>query len=102
MAFHERKKYASLGLRLAGLVLLGLGSLIWRHLFAAPDPTAKLRILPYLLAVIGMVSTSVGASLALFGRHLFDQVDLSPRWTVHAAAREARAQSARLRARDAR
>jgi len=101
MAFHERK-YASLGLRLAGLALLGAGALIWRHLFAASDPTAKLRILPYLMAAIGMVSTSVGAALTLFGRHLFDQVDLSPRWTVHAAAREARAQSARLRAGDAR
>jgi len=100
MPFHERK-YASLGLRLAGLVLLGVGSLIWRHLFAVPDPTAKLRLLPYLLALIGMVSTSVGSALALLGRHLFDQVDLSPRWTVHAAAREARALSARSRTRDA-
>jgi len=100
MPFHERK-YANLALRLAGLALLGIGGLIWRHLFAAADPTARFRALPYLLALIAMVSSSAGAALALFGRHLFDQVELSARWTVHASARAARDRSAQLRARDA-
>jgi len=100
MSFHERK-YANLSLRLAGLVFLGIGGLIWRHLFAAADPTAKFRALPYLLALIGMVVTSSGAALAVFGRHLFDQVELSARWTIHASARAARDRSARLSARDA-
>jgi len=100
MPLHERK-YASLGLRLAGLVLLGLGALIWRHLFAVSDPAARFKVLPYLLGLIGIASTSTGAALAALGHHLFDQIDLSPRWTVHTAAREARARSARLRAGDA-
>ena len=100
MAFHERT-YANLGLRLAGLILFGSGALIWRHLFGVADPTAKSRVLPYLFALIGMASTSAGTALTVLGRHLFDQVDLSPRWTNHAARREARNRSARLRARDA-
>lgn len=100
MAFHERK-YANLVLRLTGLVLFGFGALIARHLFGAADPTAKSRALPYLLALIGMASTSAGSALAVLGRHLFDQVDLSSRWTIHAYEREARSRSARLRGRDA-
>ena len=99
MPFHERK-YASLGLRLAGLALFGLGALIWRHLFAAADPTARLRALPYFLALIGMASTSVGTALVMLGRHLFDQVDLSPRWTIHASRLAAGGRSARSRAGD--
>ena len=99
MPFHERK-YANLGLRLIGFVLFGLGALIGSHLFAVPDPTASIRILPYLLALIGMTSTCAGAALAVLGRHLFDQVDLSARWTIHASGQETRKRSARLRERD--
>ena len=85
MAFHERR-YAGLGLRLTGLLLIGLAALVARHLFGAADPTAKVRASAYLLAGIGMVSGCAGAALAVLGRHLFDQVDLPARSTIHLPA----------------
>jgi hypothetical protein len=98
MAFHERR-YAGLVLRLAGLALLALATLIGRCLFAAPDPAARTSALAYLLASLWMISACAGAALATLGRHLFDRVELSARWTVHAAPRD---RSAELAARDAR
>jgi hypothetical protein len=96
MAWHKRK-YASLALRLAGCLLLGLAALIARNLFAAPDPAAKLRAAAYLLALAQMVTLSAGAGLAVLGRHLFDQVELPARWRIHPPPQP---RSARLSERD--
>jgi hypothetical protein len=82
MAFHERK-YADLALRLAGMLLLGLAVVVGRHLFDAPDVAAKIRPSAYLLGLVFMTSVSSGAALAVLGHHLFDQVELPSRWTIH-------------------
>jgi hypothetical protein len=98
MALYERK-YGDLTLRLTGVLLLSLAVLIGRHLFAVPDVTGKVRLSAYLLALIGMASACAGAALAVLGRHLFDQVELPARWTIHLPERQA---SAELGARDPR
>jgi len=98
MAWHERK-YAGPALRLAGLALLALAVEVGRHIFAAADPTAKLRALPYLMGLIWIASLSAGAALAVLGRHLFDQVELPARWRIHVPPRD---RSAALGSRDAR
>ncbi|HMI19543.1 MAG TPA: hypothetical protein VK533_08370 [Sphingomonas sp.] len=82
MAWHDRK-YADASLRLAGLALLCVAILVARHLFTAPDPQGKVTASAYLLALIGMASACTGAALAVLGRHLFDEVELSARWTIH-------------------
>ncbi len=89
MAWHE-KRWAGFLLRLAGVALLCVAALIARHLFAVADPAAKTAPLVYLLALIGMTSASAGSAMAVLGRHLFDQVELSERWTIHNAARRRR------------
>jgi hypothetical protein len=78
-----KRKYGDLALRLAGLLLLCLAALIGRCLFAAPDAAAKDEPVAYLLGLIGMSSMSAGAALMVLGRHLFDQVNLPPRWRIH-------------------
>ena len=100
MAFHERK-YAGLLLRLTGTILLVMAFLVGRHLFGRADLTARTRPSAYLLAFVFITSLSPGAAMAALGRHLFDQVELSARWTIHSPARRARDRSARLRAGDA-
>jgi hypothetical protein len=88
MEWHERK-YVGLALRLAGLIL---GAIAWRlghHLFAIPDPRAKLRPLSYLLALVWVMSACAGSALAVLGRHLFDPVELPARWRIHPAPRKA-------------
>ena len=100
MAFHERK-YADLLLRLAGMMLLALAFFVGRHLFGGADPAARTKPSAYLLALIFITSLSPGAAMASLGRHLFDQVELSARWTIHSPAQRARDRSARLRAGDA-
>jgi hypothetical protein len=87
MHWYERK-YASLLLRLAGLLLLAVAVLIGRHLFGVADPSGKIRAGAYLLALIGMASACAGAALTMLGRHLFDQVELPARWIVHIPPRE--------------
>ncbi len=89
MAWHDRK-YADAVLRLTGLALLGFAIMVARHLFAAPDPQGKVTATAYLLALIGMVSACAGAAMAVLGRHLFDEVELSARWTIHQPPRRRR------------
>ena len=89
MAWHDRK-YADATLRLAGLALLCLAALVARDLFAAPDPQGKVTAAAYLLALIGMTSACAGAAMAALGRHLFDEVELSARWTIHESPRRRR------------
>jgi hypothetical protein len=89
MAWQDRK-YADAALRLAGLVLLCVAVLVARHLFAASDPQGKVTASAYLLALIGMASACGGAAMAVLGRHLFDEVELSARWTIHESPRRQR------------
>jgi hypothetical protein len=89
MAWHERK-FTGLALRFAGLTLIVIAWRLGHPLFAAPDPQAKLRALPYLLALVWIVSSCVGSALAVLGRHLFDPVELPSRWKIHAPSQGSR------------
>jgi hypothetical protein len=89
MAWRNRK-YADAALRLTGLALLCGAALIARHLFAAADPQARARVSPYLFALIGMIAASAGAAMAVLGRHLFDEVELSARWAIHVPQQKGR------------
>ena len=82
MEWHERK-YARLALRLVGLILIVIAWRLGDHLFAVPDPRAKLRPLSYLLALVWIGSACAGSALAVLGRHLFDPVELPARWRIH-------------------
>ena len=90
MEWH-RRKYAGALLRAIGLVLLALAAMIGRRLFAAPDLQATVRPLAYLLGLLFFAGASSGAGLLLLGRHLFDQIELSARWTIHNQRRANRA-----------
>jgi hypothetical protein len=85
MAWHERK-FAGLALRLTGLILNAIAWRLGHHLFAVPDPRAKLRALSYLAALIWIVSSCVGSALTALGRHLFDPIELPSRWRIYQRA----------------
>lgn len=87
--------WTDLGLRLAGAALLGVAALAANILFGAGARGAM--PIDYLVAAIGFLSASAGCALAWQGRHLFDQIALSSRWTFHQVAR---ANSSSRRARD--
>jgi len=81
----SRTRTASLGLRLAGVLLLALAYAAARALRAravagpvAGDPLA------WLLAAASFVSASGGTALAVMGHHLFDQVQIARRWSRYA------------------
>ena len=97
MLWHQRR-YVRVLLRPTGLMLLALATLIARHLFDAADPGASHRAGAYVLALLFMTSACAGAALAVLGPHLFDQVELPARWTIHVPPRGG---SARLRVGDA-
>ena len=86
MEWH-RRKYADASLRLIGLALLALAAVIGRRLFAAADPQAIIKPMAYLLGLLFFAGASSGTALLALGRHLFDQVELSARWTIHSQPR---------------
>jgi len=82
MPFGNRNLGQDLGLRAMGLLLLAIGALAMRHLFAgAPVPHRHVASAAEMaLAAIGFLGLSLGAPLLLLGAHLFDEVELSERW----------------------
>ena len=89
MGWHDRK-YSGALLRATGLLLLTVAFLVARNLFSAPDAHARSEPLCYLLAGVGVASASIGAALFVLGRHLFDEVELSSRWTIYRPGRARR------------
>ena len=84
MTWHRTIK-ADVTLRAGGALLLCLAGLAARHLFGAGARVAA--PLDYGLAAIGFAAASIGSALLWTGRHLFDQIELSPRWTIYARSR---------------
>lgn len=70
-------------LRAAGAVLLLVCCLTMAWLFgrAGHRPPAGTSGLHYLAAMLGVVCFSTGAVLLALGRHVFDEVEVSQRWT---------------------
>ena len=94
MEWH-RRKYADAAMRAIGLALLLPAAMIGRRLFAVADPQATVRPLAYLLGLLFFAGASSGTALLVLGRHLFDQIELSARWTIHNQRRANRSDSLR-------
>jgi hypothetical protein len=84
----HRPLLSDLGLRVAGAASLLLGMLAIRHLARlAPSVPAPAASAPtFLLATVGFLLLSGGATLLALGRHIGDQVAVSSRWHRQAQA----------------
>jgi hypothetical protein len=78
-AWH-RSWRADVALRLTGMMLGCVAHAAFGRLLALPPAARAAGVLAYALAAFGFVSASAGSALALFGKHLFDRVELSARW----------------------
>lgn len=78
-----RTRRADRTLRLLGLVLLAVAGVALRWLYGLHVPPQSAGVLAYGLAAIGYMAASSGAALVMLGRHLFDEVAISPRWGRH-------------------
>ncbi|WP_404714081.1 hypothetical protein [Sphingomonas sp. MMS24-J13] len=72
-------KWANLPLRLVGAVTLVVSAALWSLLFRTP--TRSPDAIAFLLALLAFASLSAGSAMLVLGQHLFDQVELSQRWT---------------------
>lgn len=79
-----RTRRADRVLRLSGLVLLAVAGVALRWLTALHVPPQSAGLLAYGLGAVTYVTASSGAALVMLGRHLFDEVAISPRWGRHA------------------
>lgn len=84
MTAWHRSWRADIGLRILGLTLCAIAYQALAHLVGMRPPAAPHQSGPlaYLLAAIGFMSASAGTALALLGKHLFDQVEVSARWRI--------------------
>jgi hypothetical protein len=80
MASWHRSWKADIGLRISGLILCGLAYLALTRLLAMHVAPRTAGALAYALATVGFFSASTGAALAMLGKHLFDEVQVSLRW----------------------
>ena len=77
----HRRPEAGLIIRASGLALLAISAVAARSLLTrAGTPPATQDALAYLLALIAFLCGSVGCAMAFVGVHLFDEVEVSPRW----------------------
>ena len=75
MAWH-RHGWAGAVIRLGGAMLLGIAYLAGARLFAAPSARPDA-----LFALILFTSGCAGSAMLVLGAHLFDQVEVSRRWS---------------------
>ena len=75
-------RLTDLGLRAGGVALLAVAAFAIRILYYRAWPSSRLEpgALDFLLAAIGFIASSAGATLLLLGTHIFDQVFMSERW----------------------
>lgn len=88
MAAWHRTWKADYGLRAAGVVLCALAYAAIARLCALhpPVPPATAGIAAYALAASGFLCASVGGALTTHGSHVFDEIEVSPRWRHGAGA----------------
>ena len=78
-AWH-RSRGADLALRVAGLVLCCSAYAAFGRLIALPIAARAAGLGAYALAAFGFLGASAGSALAIFGKHLFDEIEVSARW----------------------
>ena len=69
-------------LRVLGLGLMALAVIAVRHLYAMVHvpPTHEGSPAEMAVGAVAFLSASLGATLTFLGTHIFDEVELSPRW----------------------
>jgi hypothetical protein len=75
----QKTKWADPPLRLIGAVTLVISAGLWALLFRTPTPPPD--ALAWLIALLAFASLCAGSAMLVLGPHLFDQVELSERWT---------------------
>lgn len=82
MAWH-RRAWAGPALRLIGAGLLGCAYLLVTLLFSRYGPVSPAAPLAmtYPIAAASFACASAGGALLMLGAHLFDEVEVSERWT---------------------
>lgn len=75
-----RTRRADRALRLMGLVLLAVAGLALRWLCLLHVPPQLAGLLAYGRGAVAYVGASSGVALVILGRHLFDEVAVSPHW----------------------
>jgi hypothetical protein len=77
----HRTLTGDLAIRAVGTLLLALCWLVISALMrAASGRIAHSAAMDYLLAAVGFLSASAGTASVILGRHLFDDIEVSPRW----------------------
>ena len=76
----HRTRGADVALRVAGLILCWAAYAIFGRLMALPVAFRASGVAAYALALAGFVGASAGSALALYGKHLFDEIEVSARW----------------------
>jgi hypothetical protein len=77
MTRDTRRLRTDLGLRAGGLLSLAIAVLAIETLTGLPSTAGPVALL---LATIGFLCTSAGATLTLLGGHIHDPVKISARW----------------------
>ena len=74
---------ADIGLRIGGLLLLALGACAIKLLYAQVHalPAHEASLLEMVIGALGFLGLSVGGVLATLGRHIYDPVQISERWS---------------------
>ena len=80
MAKWHRSRRADLGLRALGVLLCGLSYAAFARLAALHILAHSAGLTAYALATAGFITASSGTAMALLGRHLFDEIQVSARW----------------------
>lgn len=84
--FLARPLVRRVGTCLAGVILVLAAGSAARHLLGLAHLLARHQPTPQecLFATIAVVGASYGSALLLVGEHLFDPVEVAPRWCRHA------------------
>jgi apolipoprotein N-acyltransferase len=74
----------NVGLRLLGVVLIGLaaGSVWWLYMRVHAEGAGPVALFNFLLGLVAFVGASSGSALLLLGTHIFDEVEVSERWRI--------------------
>ncbi len=80
MASWHRLWKADIDLRISGLILCGLAYLALTCLIAMQGARRTAGALAYALATVSFFCASTGTALAMLGKHLLDEVQVSTRW----------------------
>lgn len=85
MPYRHPPLRAELGVRTTGIFLCCVSAAAISRLYALRSPPQNADLFAYLLALVGFLSASIGASMLFVGRALFDEMPAhgTGRGTLH-------------------